>query len=102
MGDPHINRVRLGKISRAAPAGGVCTVGEGLAWLFADGIAAHFGVTKDTVYTWIAEKATPAHKVGRLWKSQDSEIDDWVATRHLRRVRLILARVIVPLTLSRC
>ena len=46
--------------------------------LAADDIAAHLGVTKDTVYTWIAEKAMPAHKVGRLWKFQASEIDDWV------------------------
>ncbi|EFG46947.1 DNA binding domain, excisionase family [Brevibacterium mcbrellneri ATCC 49030] len=35
-------------------------------------------VTKDTVYTWIAEKAMPAHKVGRLWKFQAGEIGDWV------------------------
>ena len=47
-------------------------------WLSADDIAAHLGVTKDTVYTWIAEKAMPAHKVGRLWKFQAREIDDWV------------------------
>lgn len=47
-------------------------------WLSADDIAAHLGVTKDTVYTWIAEKAMPAQKVGRLWKFKASEIDDWV------------------------
>lgn len=47
-------------------------------WLSADDIAAHLGVTKDTVYTWIAEKAMLAHKVRRLWKFQTSEIDDWV------------------------
>ena len=47
-------------------------------WLSADDIAAHLGVTKDTVYTWIAVKAMPAHKVGRLWKFQASEIDNWV------------------------
>jgi len=47
-------------------------------WLSADDIAAHLGVTKDTVYAWIAEKEMPAHKVGRLWKFQTSEIDDWV------------------------
>lgn len=46
-------------------------------WLSADNIAARLWVTKDTVYTWIAEKAMPAHKVGRLWKIQASEIDDW-------------------------
>ena len=47
-------------------------------WLSADDIAAHLGVTKDTVYVWIAEKAMPAHKVGRLWKFQASEVDEWV------------------------
>jgi excisionase family DNA binding protein len=47
-------------------------------WLSADDISAHLGVTKDTVYAWIADKAMPAHKVGRLWKFQASEIDDWV------------------------
>ena len=47
-------------------------------WLSADQIAAHLGVTKDTVYAWIAEKGMPAHKIGRLWKFQASEVDDWV------------------------
>jgi len=47
-------------------------------WLSADDIAAHLGVTKDTVYAWIADKGMPAHKVGRLWKFQTSEVDAWV------------------------
>ena len=47
-------------------------------WLSADGIAAHLGVTKDPVYTWIAEKNMPAHKISRLWKFQVSEVDKWV------------------------
>lgn len=47
-------------------------------WLSADQIAAHLGVTKDTVYAWIAEKGVPAHKIGRLWKFQVSEVDEWV------------------------
>lgn len=47
-------------------------------WLSADDIAAHLGVTKDTVYAWIAEKRMPAHKLGRLWKFQAAEVDDWV------------------------
>lgn len=47
-------------------------------WLSADAIAEHLGVTKDTVYSWIAERQMPAHKVGRLWKFQASEVDDWV------------------------
>ncbi len=44
----------------------------------ADAIAAYLGVTKETVYTWIAERSMPAHKVGRLWKFQTSEVDAWV------------------------
>lgn len=47
-------------------------------WLSADDIAAHLGVTKDTIYTWIADKGMPAHKIGRLWKFQATEVDDWV------------------------
>lgn len=47
-------------------------------WLSADDIADYLGVTKDTIYAWIADKGMPAHKVGRLWKFQASEVDDWV------------------------
>lgn len=47
-------------------------------WLSADDIASHLGVTKDTVYAWIADKDMPAHRVGRLWKFQASEVDEWV------------------------
>ncbi|MBG6181367.1 helix-turn-helix domain-containing protein [Arthrobacter sp. CAN_A1] len=47
-------------------------------WLSADDIAGHLGITKDTVYSWIADQGMPAHKIGRLWKFQASEIDDWV------------------------
>ena len=46
-------------------------------WLSADDIAEHLGVTKDTIYAWISEKGMPAHKVGRLWKFQASEVDAW-------------------------
>ena len=38
-------------------------------WLSADDIAAHLGVTKDTVYTWIAEKAMPAFASGDIQRS---------------------------------
>ena len=44
----------------------------------ADAIAEHLGVTKDRIYTWIAKKDMPAHRVGRLWKFQVTEVDAWV------------------------
>ncbi|MBO3662687.1 helix-turn-helix domain-containing protein [Microbacterium stercoris] len=47
-------------------------------WLSADDIAEHLGVTKDTVYAWIADKGIPARKVGRLWEFKVSELDEWV------------------------
>ena len=47
-------------------------------WLSVDEIAAHLGVNPDTVYKWIERKKLPAHKVGRLWKFQVSEVNDWV------------------------
>ena len=47
-------------------------------WLSVDEIAEHLGVSKDTVYTWVNERGMPGHKVGRLWKFQQSEVDEWV------------------------
>ena len=44
----------------------------------ADVIAEHLGVTKDSIYGWIANKAMPAHRVGRLWKFKITEVDAWV------------------------
>jgi excisionase family DNA binding protein len=35
---------------------------------------------RDTVYKWIADKALPAHKIGRLWKFKKDEVDHWVRT----------------------
>ena len=47
-------------------------------WLSLEEIATHLGVSKDTIYRWIDERGMPAHKVGRLWKFQQSEVDEWV------------------------
>lgn len=44
----------------------------------ADVIAEHLGVAKDSIYAWIAKKDMPAHRVGRLWKFQVTEVDAWV------------------------
>ncbi|MFY0574538.1 helix-turn-helix domain-containing protein [Cystobacter fuscus] len=47
-------------------------------WVSVEDVAAHLGVTKDSVYRWIEAKGLPAHKIGKLWKFKLSEVDDWV------------------------
>lgn len=47
-------------------------------WSSLDEAALHLGVSKDTIYRWIANKQMPAHKIGRLWKFKLSEVDEWV------------------------
>jgi excisionase family DNA binding protein len=47
-------------------------------WSSLEEIAEHLGVSKDTVYRWIANKQMPAHKIGKLWKFKISEVDGWV------------------------
>ena len=44
----------------------------------AEDVARHLGVAKDTVYRWRERKGLPAHRMGRLWKFQLSEVDEWV------------------------
>ena len=52
-------------------------------WLSVEEIAAHLGVSKETVYRWVEKKDTkkkhiPCHRIGRLWKFKASEVDEWV------------------------
>jgi len=47
-------------------------------WVTAVDVAKHLGVVKDTVYRWRESKGLHAHRVGRLWKFQLSEVDEWV------------------------
>ena len=49
-------------------------------WLSVDEIADHLGVKRDTVYKWISERRMPGHKIGRLWKFKQAEVDKWVVT----------------------
>jgi excisionase family DNA binding protein len=49
-------------------------------WLSVEEIAAYLGIKRDTVYKWISYKKMPAHKIGRLWKFKQEEIDIWVRT----------------------
>ena len=47
-------------------------------WVSVDDIVPHLGVATDSVYRWIEKKGLPAHKLGRLWKFETAEVDEWV------------------------
>jgi len=47
-------------------------------WLSVEEIASHLGVSKDTIYTWLSQQKIPSHRVGKLWKFRQSEVDQWV------------------------
>ena len=47
-------------------------------WISVAEIADHLGVGRDTVYRWIDSRGMPAHRLGRFWKFQLSEVDEWV------------------------
>lgn len=47
-------------------------------WLSVEEIASHLGVSKETVYRWLDRRKIPAHRVGKLWKFQAWEVDEWV------------------------
>ena len=49
-------------------------------WLSVNEIADHLGIKRDTVYNWIGERQMPGHKIGRLWKFNQKEVDEWVTS----------------------
>lgn len=49
-------------------------------WLSVDEIADHLGIKRDTVYKWISERQMPGHKISRLWKFNQKEVDAWVTS----------------------
>lgn len=47
-------------------------------WVTVDDVAAHLGVTRDSVYRWMSSKGLPAHQLGRRWRFRLTEVDEWV------------------------
>lgn len=47
-------------------------------WSSIEDITEHLHVHKDTIRLWIKKGEIPAHKLGRLWRFNISEIDEWV------------------------
>jgi excisionase family DNA binding protein len=47
-------------------------------WLSVEEIAQHLGVSKESIYRWLERGKIPAHRVGKLWKFQVTEVNEWV------------------------
>lgn len=47
-------------------------------WVTAEDVVQYLGVVKDTVYRWREKRELLAHKIGRMWRFQLSEVDRWV------------------------
>ncbi|PIU01296.1 MAG: hypothetical protein COT74_01990 [Bdellovibrionales bacterium CG10_big_fil_rev_8_21_14_0_10_45_34] len=47
-------------------------------WLSVEQLAEYLSISKETVYRWLEKGTVPAHRVGKLWRFQTKEIDEWV------------------------
>lgn len=47
-------------------------------WIGIDQAASYMGVSKETIRNWIKKTDIPAHKIGKLWKFKQSELDVWI------------------------
>lgn len=47
-------------------------------WIGIDQAASYMGVSKETIRNWIKKTDIPAHKIGKLWKFKQSELDTWI------------------------
>jgi excisionase family DNA binding protein len=70
-------------------------------WLSVKEIAAHLGVSKETIYNWIEEKTIPAHKIGRFWKFKASQVDAWVTNEQTSSIKTENCTINPTLSISR-
>ena len=47
-------------------------------WSSLEEIAAHLGVSKDTIRNWIKKDVIPHRRIGKQYKFKISEVDAWV------------------------
>ena len=47
-------------------------------WLSVQEIAQYLGISRETIYRWVESDKIPAHKVGKQWKFQVSEVNSWI------------------------
>jgi excisionase family DNA binding protein len=47
-------------------------------WLTMTEICEYLKVSRETVLNWINDRNMPSHKLGRLWRFQANEVDEWI------------------------
>lgn len=47
-------------------------------WLTVQNVCTYLSVTDETVYKWIKNTDIPAHRVGKRWMFDKSELDAWI------------------------
>ena len=47
-------------------------------WSTMKDVQDYLGVGRESIMQWINKRNMPAYKVGRLWKFQLSEVDEWI------------------------
>jgi len=47
-------------------------------WFTLVEICDYLKVSRETVLNWINKKNMPAHKAGRLWRFDVTEVDEWI------------------------
>ncbi len=47
-------------------------------WLSVEEIAEHLGVSKESIYRWLERGKIPAHRVGKQWRFQTEEVNEWI------------------------
>lgn len=55
-------------------------------WSSLEDIAAHIGVSKDTIRIWIRKGVIPHHRIGKQYRFRISEVDDWVESGRSARI----------------
>jgi excisionase family DNA binding protein len=47
-------------------------------WIGINDAAHYLGVSTETIRNWIKKTDIPAHRIGKLWKFKQSELDNWI------------------------
>ena len=50
-------------------------------WFSMKEICEYLGLSRDTVIKCIKENGLPAHQIGRLWKFDVQEVDNWIKNK---------------------